>query len=192
MDDPLSAVDANVGNQIFEKVIVGLLRKKTVLLITHYLQYLPKTHKVIVMNDGTISEYGSYQKLMSAGLDFASLIENSQSHNENENNNNNTEISLKKSATKLKTSAANVPITPSAENQQKFAKILKNEDKSGNLMEKEEKEEGAVKWTVYLQYARSAGSWTLIFFVFVTLIAAQLIKQFTDWWYFFSFHFNLI
>ena len=37
LDDPLSAVDSNVGKHIFEKVIgpKGVLRKKTRILVTH-------------------------------------------------------------------------------------------------------------------------------------------------------------
>lgn len=38
LDDPLSAVDAKVGNEIFEKYIVSALGKKTVLLVTHGMQ----------------------------------------------------------------------------------------------------------------------------------------------------------
>lgn len=40
LDDPLSAVDTHVGKELFEKCITGLLRDKTVVLVTHQLQYL--------------------------------------------------------------------------------------------------------------------------------------------------------
>ncbi len=35
LDDPLSAVDANVGRHIFEKCISGALAGKTRILVTH-------------------------------------------------------------------------------------------------------------------------------------------------------------
>ena len=35
LDDPLSAVDASVATHIFEHAITGLLKEKTVLLVTH-------------------------------------------------------------------------------------------------------------------------------------------------------------
>ena len=40
MDDPISAVDANVKKQLFDKVFLGLLRNKTRVLVTHAVDYL--------------------------------------------------------------------------------------------------------------------------------------------------------
>jgi len=40
LDDPLSAVDTHVGKALFEQCITGFLRNKTVVLVTHQLQYL--------------------------------------------------------------------------------------------------------------------------------------------------------
>ena len=53
-DDPLSALDAHVGQHVFEKAIMKMLvqRGRTVVLVTHQLQYLPKADNVIVMKDG--------------------------------------------------------------------------------------------------------------------------------------------
>lgn len=38
LDDPLSAVDACVGAQIFQKAIMGVAKGRTVLFVTHQLQ----------------------------------------------------------------------------------------------------------------------------------------------------------
>lgn len=51
MDDPLSAVDTNVGRDIFDKCICKHLENKTRILVTHHLQYLEKTDFIIVMNN---------------------------------------------------------------------------------------------------------------------------------------------
>jgi ABC-type lipoprotein export system ATPase subunit len=47
-DDPLSALDAHVGRHVFDDVIMKKLmrRKKTVILVTHQLQYLNYAHSV--------------------------------------------------------------------------------------------------------------------------------------------------
>eukprot|EP00026_Physarum_polycephalum_P000482 Phypoly_transcript_00483.p1 GENE.Phypoly_transcript_00483~~Phypoly_transcript_00483.p1 ORF type:complete len:1415 (-),score=265.79 Phypoly_transcript_00483:241-4485(-) len=73
MDDPLSAVDQHVGKHLFEKCIKTALAGKTVILVTHQLQYLPKCDSVIVMSSGTISAHGTFNELMSK-LDFSELI----------------------------------------------------------------------------------------------------------------------
>ena len=64
MDDPLSAVDANVKKKIFEKCFMGLLRNKTRMLITHAIDYLRHADRIIIMKDGRISEIGTYQQLL--------------------------------------------------------------------------------------------------------------------------------
>ncbi|CAG9108064.1 unnamed protein product [Plutella xylostella] len=40
LDDPLSAVDAHVGRHLFEACLVGYLRRRTRVLVTHQLQFL--------------------------------------------------------------------------------------------------------------------------------------------------------
>ena len=40
LDDPLSAVDAHVGQHIFSKCLKGLLKEKTILFVTHQLQVI--------------------------------------------------------------------------------------------------------------------------------------------------------
>lgn len=40
LDDPLSAVDVKVAKKIYERVILALKGKKTVLLVTHQVFYL--------------------------------------------------------------------------------------------------------------------------------------------------------
>lgn len=38
LDDPLSAVDACVGSQVFQKAIMGVAKGRTILFVTHQLQ----------------------------------------------------------------------------------------------------------------------------------------------------------
>ncbi|XP_054437323.1 ATP-binding cassette sub-family C member 2 isoform X2 [Pteronotus mesoamericanus] len=66
LDDPLSAVDAHVGKHIFEKVLGpnGLLKGKTRLLVTHSIHFLPQVDEIVVLENGTISEKGSYSALL--------------------------------------------------------------------------------------------------------------------------------
>ncbi|GIQ80733.1 hypothetical protein KIPB_001572, partial [Kipferlia bialata] len=66
LDDPLSAVDAHVGRSLWEDVLIGILKAegKTVVLVTHQVQYLPECDRVILMEDGRVSFMGTYQTMM--------------------------------------------------------------------------------------------------------------------------------
>uniref|UniRef100_A0A8C9TPS6 ABC-type glutathione-S-conjugate transporter n=1 Tax=Scleropages formosus TaxID=113540 RepID=A0A8C9TPS6_SCLFO len=76
LDDPLSAVDAHVGQHIFDKVIgpKGMLRDKTRVLVTHGMSFLPQADLILVLVDGEITEMGSYSELMSRHGAFADFI----------------------------------------------------------------------------------------------------------------------
>ena len=76
LDDPLSAVDSHVGKHIFHQVIgpKGLLSKKTRLLVTNSINYLPQMDNIIVMKNGSISEIGSYEELLKNKGDFAEFL----------------------------------------------------------------------------------------------------------------------
>ena len=74
LDDPLSAVDAHVGKDIFYECIKKVLADKTVIFITHQLQYLKDCDDVVLLKDGRISEHGSHDQLMEADGEYAQLI----------------------------------------------------------------------------------------------------------------------
>ena len=76
LDDPLSAVDTNVGKHLFDRCITQFLQDKIVILVTHQLQFLSEVHKVVLMHDGQVEAIGSYQFLQSTGLDFAEFLRN--------------------------------------------------------------------------------------------------------------------
>uniref|UniRef100_A0AAY5EIB0 ABC-type glutathione-S-conjugate transporter n=1 Tax=Electrophorus electricus TaxID=8005 RepID=A0AAY5EIB0_ELEEL len=86
LDDPLSAVDAHVGQHIFEKVIgpKGMLRDKTRVMATHGMSFLYHADLILVLGDGEVTESGSYQELMSRDGAFADFVR-TFSHSETEN-----------------------------------------------------------------------------------------------------------
>ncbi|NWU95688.1 MRP1 protein, partial [Upupa epops] len=76
LDDPLSAVDAHVGQHIFEHILGpnGLLKDKTRVLVTHAINILPQVDTIVFLVDGTISEIGSYQELIQRNGAFAEFL----------------------------------------------------------------------------------------------------------------------
>uniref|UniRef100_A0A667Z628 Multidrug resistance-associated protein 4 n=1 Tax=Myripristis murdjan TaxID=586833 RepID=A0A667Z628_9TELE len=78
LDDPLSAVDAEVGRHLFEQCICGLLKNKTRILVTHQLQYLKAADHIVVLMEGHVMAQGTYDELRCSGLDFVSLLKSDE------------------------------------------------------------------------------------------------------------------
>jgi len=54
MDDPISALDANVRKKIFKRVFKTMLKDKTRILATHAIDFLHLADKVVVLKKGKI------------------------------------------------------------------------------------------------------------------------------------------
>ena len=74
LDDPLSAVDAHVGKHIFFECIKKILANRTVIFVTHQLQYLKDCDEVVMLKEGRITEYGQHNELMTNKSDYSELI----------------------------------------------------------------------------------------------------------------------
>ncbi|PSN30830.1 hypothetical protein C0J52_17331 [Blattella germanica] len=70
LDDPLSAVDAEVGKSLFENCICNFLQGKTRILVTHQLHFLQAADLILVLSNGTVEAAGSFAQLQLMGLDF--------------------------------------------------------------------------------------------------------------------------
>ena len=64
MDDPISALDANVRKKIFMNVILDQLQGKTRLLVTHAIDFVHLADRIILMDKGRIVEQGPFEKLI--------------------------------------------------------------------------------------------------------------------------------
>ncbi|XP_074086279.1 ATP-binding cassette sub-family C member 8-like isoform X2 [Macrotis lagotis] len=68
LDDPFSALDIHSSDHLMQAGILELLRKekRTVVLVTHKLQYLPHADWIIAMKDGTIQQEGTLKDIQMA------------------------------------------------------------------------------------------------------------------------------
>ena len=83
LDDPLAAVDAHVGQHLFEQCILTLKkRNKCIILVTNALQFLRSSTSIVVLREGQIVESGSYDDLLSTGYWLNEMI---NSHNDSSN-----------------------------------------------------------------------------------------------------------
>ncbi|KAJ8331089.1 hypothetical protein O5D80_001098 [Batrachochytrium dendrobatidis] len=74
LDDPLAALDAHVGKKVFDNAICGVLKNKTVVLVTHQLHLLPKMDMIVVMDKGSVVETGTYSDLIASPSSHLSHI----------------------------------------------------------------------------------------------------------------------
>uniref|UniRef100_A0A2N9G8D3 ABC-type xenobiotic transporter n=1 Tax=Fagus sylvatica TaxID=28930 RepID=A0A2N9G8D3_FAGSY len=74
LDDVFSAVDAHTGSEIFKECVRRALRGKTILLVTHQVDFLHNVDLIVVMRDGNIVQSGKYNHLLDSGLDFTALV----------------------------------------------------------------------------------------------------------------------
>ena len=63
MDDPISALDANVKKKIFKEVFLGMLRNKTRVLVTHAVDFLHLADRIVIMQGGRITAQGTMTEL---------------------------------------------------------------------------------------------------------------------------------
>lgn len=73
LDDPLSAVDTNVGTYIFEECIKNFLKNKICVLIAHQFQYLYDVKHMVLLNQYRIEAQGTYAELRDLNLDSLPL-----------------------------------------------------------------------------------------------------------------------
>lgn len=152
LDDPLSAVDTEVGKHIFQECIEKYLKDKTVILVTHQLQYLNKLENVVLMNGGKIEAKGSYKEIKESKTDTLLSILPEEAKN----------LPQEQDKEKVKTRK----ITETSH--------LEIEDKDTPVEEKEAQKVGSVDFKVYKGYLSAIESIPLVITVIILRVLAQI------------------
>eukprot|EP00345_Euplotes_harpa_P010765 CAMPEP_0168334162 /NCGR_PEP_ID=MMETSP0213-20121227/10081_1 /TAXON_ID=151035 /ORGANISM="Euplotes harpa, Strain FSP1.4" /LENGTH=407 /DNA_ID=CAMNT_0008338709 /DNA_START=1185 /DNA_END=2405 /DNA_ORIENTATION=- len=63
LDDPISALDSNVKRMVVEQVLLGEMRHKTRLLVTHAVDFIDRADRIVVMEAGRVKHIGTYDEL---------------------------------------------------------------------------------------------------------------------------------
>uniref|UniRef100_A0A663MBB2 ATP binding cassette subfamily C member 2 n=1 Tax=Athene cunicularia TaxID=194338 RepID=A0A663MBB2_ATHCN len=153
LDDPLSAVDAHVGKYLFKHVLgpKGLLQKKTRILVTHSISFLPQVDNIVVLVAGAVSEHGSYSTLLANRGAFAQFLNLYGSQEEDASDKNTTGTGNTMGLLQLEGLKSSTNSWKKA--QEESHKKLKGEQ----LIEKEAVETGKVKFSMYLRYLHAVG-----------------------------------
>ena len=141
LDDTLSAVDAHVGQHIYQEVIGpnGLLKNKTRIFVTHNLNYVGDSDHIVMFENGAITDEGSYDAIMQSNGSISQLIRHFVTVGKHD------EAHIQ-AATKLATGT------------EEEAKADKTEGKrEGGIILEEKVESGGVQLKVVFAYLRSIG-----------------------------------
>ncbi|XP_062074490.1 ABC transporter C family member 10-like [Humulus lupulus] len=74
LDDPFSAVDAHTATSLFNEYVMGALSGKTVLLVTHQVDFLPAFNSILLMSGGKILKAAPYEELLVSSEEFQHLV----------------------------------------------------------------------------------------------------------------------
>ncbi|KAJ8272197.1 hypothetical protein COCON_G00110560 [Conger conger] len=194
LDDPLSAVDAHVGKHIFEECIKKELRGKSVVLVSHQLQFLESCDEVMLLESGEIQGMGTHTSLVESNSQYADLFNNyklelSRAKNEKDNKSQikANELKIQGSNTQRAKGIINPAFTISDEIHSQDGKdqvtyTHDNIESKEHRVKQEHIKEGSIPWRTYHQYCRAAGGYLWAFMIALMFILNVGTRHFCSWW----------
>ncbi|KAL8138386.1 LOW QUALITY PROTEIN: hypothetical protein V2J09_004387 [Rumex salicifolius] len=174
-DDPLSALDAHVGRQVFEKCIKEELRGKTRVLVTNQLHFLSQVDRIILVHDGMIKEEGTFEELSNNGPMFQKLMENAGNMEEyvedTQEPGNNDEMNLEPVVNGMVNDAA-----------KGTKEVQKSKEGKSVLIKQEERETGVVSWNVLMRYKNALGGWWVVLILLTCYILTETLRVSSSTW----------
>ncbi|XP_020203566.1 probable non-intrinsic ABC protein 5 [Cajanus cajan] len=183
-DDPFSAVDAHTGSHLFKEGLLGLLKSKTVIYITHQVEFLPDADLILVMRDGRITQSGKYNDILQTGTDFMELVGAHKAALSSIKSLERRPTFKISSTTKEDTnSLSDFELEHNVEN------IYDQNDKlddmvevKGQLVQEEEREKGRVGFKVYWKYIITAYGGALVPFILLSQTLTVGFQVASNYW----------
>ncbi|VAH82613.1 unnamed protein product [Triticum turgidum subsp. durum] len=166
LDDPFSAVDAHTSAHLFKECLLRLMSSKTVMYVTHQLEFLRDSDLVLVMKDGRIVQSGKYDDLI-ADKD-GELSKQMAAHDQSL-----SQVNPAK--------AHGLPKSKKQKKQIEATEIESDGHVIGRECE-EERESGRVKWDVYRKFVTSAYGGGLIPVVLLCQVLFQGLQICSNYW----------
>ncbi|GAY40216.1 hypothetical protein CUMW_050300 [Citrus unshiu] len=199
LDDPFSAVDAHTGSELFKEYIMTALANKTVIFVTHQVEFLPAADFILVLKEGRIIQAGKYDDLLQAGTDFNALVSahheaieamDIPNHSSEDSDENLTLDGCVIPCKKCDASGDNIDNLAkevqdgSSASEQKAIKEKKKAKRSRKkqLVQEEERVRGRVSMKVYLSYMAAAYRGLLIPLIILAQVLFQFLQIASNWW----------
>lgn len=175
LDDVFSAVDAHTGSEIFKECVRGALRDKTIILVTHQVDFLHNVDQILVMREGMIVQSGKYNTLLDSGMDFKALVSAHEASMELVD----VETSENKTSPTLHSQRSFNPEENDENNSQEGSKPNGG---SSKLIKEEEREQGRVSLKVYKLYCTESFGWLGVVAMVFFSVAWQGTLMSSDYW----------
>ncbi|XP_040929539.1 multidrug resistance-associated protein 5 isoform X3 [Betta splendens] len=164
LDDSLSALDAHVANHIFRNAIRKQLCHKTVVFVTHQLQYLVDCDDIVLMREGNIVEQGNHDDLMKLNGDYAAMFNHFQLG----------DTPYIEAPSKKNGGSQRKPADSKPGSVKKTAPVVKDNG--------EEQRCGGVAWPVFQLYMSACGGLVSCLLILVLFILNVGSSAFCNWW----------
>uniref|UniRef100_A0A2N9IYU1 ABC-type xenobiotic transporter n=1 Tax=Fagus sylvatica TaxID=28930 RepID=A0A2N9IYU1_FAGSY len=184
LDDPFSAVDAHTGTQLFEECLMGILKDKTILFVTHQVEFLPAADLILVMQNGRIAQAGRFEELLKQKIGFEVLV---GAHSEALESILTVENSSRTSQSPTADDESNADSTTNAEllhtqHDSEHNLSLEITEKGGKLVQDEEREKGSIGKDVYWSYLTTVKGGALIPFIILAQSSFQVLQVASNYW----------
>ncbi|TYH46432.1 hypothetical protein ES332_D11G335200v1 [Gossypium tomentosum] len=181
-DDPFSAVDAHTGSHLFKEVLLKNLRSKTVIYVTHQVEFLPAADLILVMKDGRIVQAGKYNDILNSGTDFMELVgahKKALSALDSVEASSVSEQTTSEGESDIGTTNGKVQ---KQENQDNQSFKVDDVGPKGQLVQEEEREKGQVGFSVYWKYITTAYGGALVPLILLAQILFQIFQIGSNYW----------
>uniref|UniRef100_A0A8D0H493 Multidrug resistance-associated protein 4 n=1 Tax=Sphenodon punctatus TaxID=8508 RepID=A0A8D0H493_SPHPU len=179
LDDPLSAVDAEVSRHLFEKCICQALHQKLCILVTHQLQYLRDANQILILKEGKVVGKGTYSEFLKSGIDFASLLEKSE---EDEQLTIPGTPSSKSARNRAFSQSSVWSLDSSVQSQKEGAAEHLPTEPVLTAFPEESRSEGKISFNIYKKYFSAGANYFVIFILLFLNVLAQVAYVLQDWW----------
>ncbi|XP_061375642.1 ABC transporter C family member 3 isoform X3 [Gastrolobium bilobum] len=183
-DDPFSAVDAHTGSHLFKECLLGLLSLKTVVYVTHQVEFLPAADLILVMKDGKITQCGKYNDLLNIGTDFLELVGAHKKALSTLDSLDGGTVSDEISSLEqdVNVSGTHDVKEKEAKEDEKNGKSDDKGEPKGQLVQEEEREKGKVGFSVYWKYITTAYGGALVPIILLAQILFQVLQIGSNYW----------
>ncbi|XP_061365513.1 ABC transporter C family member 4-like [Gastrolobium bilobum] len=176
LDDVFSAVDAHTGSEIFKECVRGALKGKTIILVTHQVDFLHNVDLILVMRDGMIVQSGKYNDILDSGMDFKALVAAHETSMEL------VEQGVVLPGENLKKSKKSLEAGMKSNGESNSLDQPEPGMKSSKLIKEEERETGKVSLHEYKLYCTEAFGWWGISGVLLFSLLWQGSMMASDYW----------